>query len=179
MSSFTIGDRITVSALIQGKLGQTKYDLQGWWRYAGWQQTELNLRPLEVAARPGGVGVQGPSSPNPGAQSIYINEIAESQFGASGEFALWINDASFIRFRELSVAYQMPDSWAAAVGSSRGTLNIATRNLGMIWTKWQEWPHHDPEVIDPTSTFSGNREPQQDTAIPPLTSVTFTIRLSR
>jgi hypothetical protein len=168
-TSFQIGDRLTLSSLIQGKIGQTKYDLQAWWRYAGWQQTELNLRPLEVAARPGGVGDGG----------IYINEIAEAQFGASGEFALWVNDASFIRWRELSLSYLMPDSWAQAVGVNHGTINLATRNLGMIWTKWQEYPHHDPEVIDPTSTFEGNREPQQDTAIPPLTSLTLTVRLSR
>ena len=168
-TSFQIGDRLTISTLAQGKMGQTKYDLQGWWRYAGWQQTELNHNALEVAARPGGVGDGG----------IYINEIAEAQFGASGEFALWVNEASFIRWRELSVNYLMPESWAQAVGVNRGTINIAARNLGMIWTNWQEWPHHDPEVIDPTSTFSGNREPQQDTALPPLTSFVLTVRLSR
>lgn len=167
-SSFQVGDRVTISALIQGKIGQTKYDLQGWWRYAGWQQTELNLKPQEFAARPGGIG-----------DGVYINQIAEAQFGASGEFGLWINESSFVRFRELSVSYLMPESWAEAIGTSRGTINLATRNLGMIWTNWQEWPHHDPEVVDPTSTFEGNREPQQDTAIPPLTSLTLTVRLSR
>ena len=169
ISSFTIGDRLTISGLVQGKIGQTKYDLQGWWRYAGWQQTELNLRPREFVARGEAVGDGG----------VPINEVAEAQYGASGEFALWINEASFIRFKELSVSYLMPESWAQALGATRGTINIASRNLGMIWTNWQEWPHHDPEVVDPTSTFSGNREPQQDTAIPPVTSLTLTVRLSR
>ena len=154
-SSFRIGDRLTIDALIQGKIGQTKYDLQGWWRYAAFQQTRVNLFPREND----------------------INEVAEAQFGASGEFALWVNEASFIRFRELSLTYQMPDAWAQRIGSTRGSISLATRNLGMIWTNWQEWPHHDPEVVDPSNTFTGNREPQEDSGIPPLTSLTLTVRL--
>ncbi len=154
-SSFNIGDRLTIEALIQGKMGQTKYDLQGWWRYAAFQQTEVNLFP----------------------QQHNINEVAEAQFGASGEFALWVNEASFIRFRELSATYQLPDNIVQRLGSSRGSLSLSTRNLGMLWTNWQEWPHHDPEVVDPSNTFSGNREPQEDSGIPPLTSITLTVRL--
>lgn len=154
-SSFNIGDRLTIDALVQGKIGQTKYDLQGWWRYAAFQQTRVNLFPREHD----------------------INTVAEAQFGASGEFALWVNKASFVRFRELSATFRMPDEWVQKLGSTRGTLSLATRNLGMLWTNWPEWPHHDPEVIDPSNTFSGNREPQEDSGIPPLTSITLTVRL--
>ncbi len=154
-SAVSIGDRLTLEALVQGKIGQTKYDLQGWWRYAAFQQTRVNLFPREHD----------------------INEVAEAQFGASGEFALWVNEASFVRFRELSLTYQLPDQWVQKIGSNRGSVSLATRNLGMIWTNWQEWPHHDPEVVDPSNTFTGNREPQEDSGVPPLTSFTFTVRL--
>ncbi len=154
-SSFQIGERLTIDALVQGKIGQTKYDLQGWWRYAAFQQTRLNLFPHEYN----------------------INEVAEAQFGASGEFALWVNEASFVRFRELSAIYTMPDAWVERIGASRGSLTLAARNLGMLWTNWQEWPHHDPEVVDPSNTFTGNREPQEDSAVPPLTALTLTVRL--
>lgn len=154
-SSFNIGDRLTVEALVQGKIGQTKYDLQSWWRYAAYQQTRLNVYPREYD----------------------INDVAEAQFGASGEFALWVNEASFVRFRELSVTYQLPDNIVQKVGSTRGSIGVSARNLGMIWTNWQEWPHHDPEVVDPSNTFSGNREPQEDSGVPPLTSLTLTVRL--
>ena len=154
-SAFQIGERLTVEALVQGKIGQTKYDLQGWWRYAAFQQTRVNLFPREHD----------------------VTDVAEAQFGASGEFALWVNEASFVRFRELSMTYQLPDSWAQKIGSDRGSLSLATRNLGMLWTNWQEWPHHDPEVVDPSNTFTGNREPQEDSGIPPLTSITLTVRL--
>jgi TonB-linked SusC/RagA family outer membrane protein len=154
-SSFSIGDRLTLDALVQGKIGQSKYDLQAWWRYAAYQQTHLNLFPREYD----------------------INDVAEAQYGASGEFALWVNEASFVRFRELSLTYRLPDAWVQKVGTTRGSLSFAARNLGMIWTNWQEWPHHDPEVLDPSNTFTGNREPQEDSGIPPLTSMTITVRL--
>ena len=154
-SSFTIGERLTVDALVQGKIGQTKYDLQGWWRYGAIQQSELNLFPFDHD----------------------IRRVAEAQFGSLGEYDLWVQEASFVRFRELSLTYQMPEEWLGLVRSTRGSLSLSARNLAMLWTNWPEWPHHDPEVVDPSNTFSGNREPQEDSAVPPLTSLTLTVRL--
>jgi TonB-linked SusC/RagA family outer membrane protein len=155
-TSFQIGDRLTIDALAQGKFGQTKYDLMGWWRYAALQTSRLNALPREAED---------------------ITRVAEAQEGASGEFALWVQEASFFRFRELSATYQVPESWASQIGASRGSISLSARNLGMIWTNWPEWPHHDPEVIDPSNTFTGNREPQEDSAVPPLTSFTITFRV--
>ena len=154
-SSFTIGERLTVDALVQGKIGQTKYDLQGWWRYGAIQQSELTAYPFDHD----------------------IRLVAEAQFGSTGEYDLWVNEASFVRFRELSLTYQMPQDWLGVVRSTRGSLSLSARNLAMLWTNWPEWPHHDPEVVDPSNTFSGNREPQEDSAVPPLTSITLTVRL--
>ncbi len=154
-SSFTIGERLTVDALVQGKIGQTKYDLQGWWRYGAIQQSELTAFPFDHD----------------------IRKVAEAQFGSTGEYDLWVNEASFVRFRELSLSYQMPQDWLGVVRSTRGSLSLSARNLAMLWTNWPEWPHHDPEVVDPSNTFEGNREPQEDSAVPPLTSITLTVRL--
>jgi TonB-linked SusC/RagA family outer membrane protein len=154
-TAITIGDRLTIEGLVQARVGQTKYDLQGWWRYSGRQQAKLNLLPLEHDD---------------------INEVAEAQYGSSGEFDLWVNEASFVRWKELSVSYLMPDSWAQKVGASRGSLSLASRNLMMIWTNWPEWPHHDPEITDATATFT--QEPQEDAGVPPLMSLTLTVRLS-
>ena len=105
-----------------------------------------------------------------------INEVAEAQYGSSGEFDLWVNEASFVRWKELSVSYRMPESWAQKIGASRGTVSVASRNLAMLWTNWPEWPHHDPEITDATSTYTS--EPQEDAGVPPLMSLTLTVRLS-
>jgi hypothetical protein len=154
-TAITIGDRLTIQSLVQARMGQTKYDLQGWWRYSGRQQAKLNLLPLEHDD---------------------INEVAEAQYGSSGEFDLWVNEASFVRWKELSVSYRMPESWAQKIGASRGTVSVASRNLAMLWTNWPEWPHHDPEITDATSTYTS--EPQEDAGVPPLMSLTLTVRLS-
>jgi TonB-linked SusC/RagA family outer membrane protein len=154
-TGISIGD-LTIDAMFQGRFGQTKYSLQGWWRWASRKQAKLNVLPLEHDD---------------------INEVAEAQYGSSGEFDLWVNEASFIRFKELSLSYAIPESLAAKVGSTRGTVSLASRNLAMLWTNWPEWPHHDPEIVDATSTFT--QEPQEDSGIPPLTSITLTIRLTR
>lgn len=155
-TGITIGNRLTLDAMFQGRFGQTKYSLQGWWRWAARKQAKLNALPLEHDD---------------------INEVAEAQYGSSGEFDLWVNEASFIRFKELSLSYLLPESLAARVGASRGTVSLASRNLAMLWTNWPEWPFHDPEISDATSTFT--QEPQEDSGIPPLTSITLTIRLTR
>jgi TonB-linked SusC/RagA family outer membrane protein len=152
----TIADRLTIDAMFQGKIGQTKYDLQAWWRYAAYQQTELNYFPERFDPR----------------------DVAEAQYGNSGEFALWVNEASFVRFRELSATYRMPSAWVGRVGASQGSISLAARNLGLLWTNWPEAQNHDPEVVDPSNTFSGNREPQEDAAVPPLMSLVFTLRLT-
>jgi TonB-dependent SusC/RagA subfamily outer membrane receptor len=155
-TGLTFFDRLTVDALVQGKIGQTKYDLQAWWRYAAYQQTEMNYFP----------------------ERFDPTDVAEAQYGNTGEFALWVNEASFIRFRELSATYRMPATWLGWMGASQGSMSLAARNLGMIWTNWPEYPNHDPEVVDPSATFSGNREPQEDATVPPLTSLVLTLRLT-
>ena len=152
----TIADRLTIDAMFQGKIGQTKYDLQAWWRYAAYQQTELNYFP----------------------ERFDVRDVAEAQYGNSGEFALWVNEASFVRFRELSATYRMPNAWVGRVGASQGTISLAARNLGLLWTNWPEAQNHDPEIVDPSNTFSGNREPQEDAVLPPLMSLVFTLRLT-
>ena len=163
-TGLTIGDRLSIDAMFQGRFGQTKYSLQGWWRWAARKQAKLNALPLtwDDASSTSGCGTC---------------EVAEAQYGSSGEFDLWVNEASFIRFKELSVSYLVPESLAEKLGASRGTVSIASRNLAMLWTNWPEWPFHDPEISDATSTFT--QEPQEDSGIPPLTSITLTVRLTR
>lgn len=61
----------------------------------------------------------------------------------------WIYDASFIKLRELAIAYNLPDHFAKAVGSNGVSLSVFARNL-MLWTKAKNY-------IDPESTMmNGN-----------------------
>lgn len=65
-----------------------------------------------------------------------------------------ISKADFIKFRELSLTYTLPQSWTRSLPglpSSRWSLTVSGRNLA-LWTKYKG--KGDPEVnFDPNSTF--------------------------
>lgn len=63
-----------------------------------------------------------------------------------------ISRADFVKFRELSLTYTLPERWTRFVrAGSRWSLTLAGRNLA-IWTKYKG--RGDPEVqFDPTSQF--------------------------
>jgi hypothetical protein len=58
-----------------------------------------------------------------------------------------INDAGFVKFRELSLSYQLPDNLARRFGADRASISVAGRNLG-TWTKWTG--------LDPEAFFVSN-----------------------
>ncbi len=61
----------------------------------------------------------------------------------------WIYDASFVKLRELAVAYELPGAWAKHIGAGNMSLSLFTRNI-ILWTKAKNY-------IDPESTMmNGN-----------------------
>ena len=59
-----------------------------------------------------------------------------------GTQAGYMEDADFIKFRELSLTYDAPAKWGARIGASSLTFTIAGRNLA-TWTKYKGL---DPEL---------------------------------
>jgi hypothetical protein len=57
----------------------------------------------------------------------------------------WLYDASFIKMRELSIAYSLPDKIAKSIRAQNLSLSLFVRNL-MIWTKAKNG-------IDPESAY--------------------------
>jgi TonB-linked SusC/RagA family outer membrane protein len=55
----------------------------------------------------------------------------------------YIQDGSFVRLRELSVSYTLPQQWARVLRATTATITLAGQNLA-IWTKYQGY---DPEVV--------------------------------
>jgi hypothetical protein len=63
-----------------------------------------------------------------------------------------ISSADFIKFRELSLTYQIPGSWGSFFRSSRWSITLSGRNL-WLWTKYEGTG--DPEVqFNSNSTFN-------------------------
>lgn len=61
----------------------------------------------------------------------------------------WIYDASFIKLREFSAAYRLPDALARHIGSGGMSLSFFVRNV-MLWTKAKN--NLDPETTMMNST---------------------------
>ena len=81
-----------------------------------------------------------------------------------------INDAGYVKFRELSLAYDVPSRYSARVGARGATLAASVRNLGM-WTSYTG--------IDPESQFVAGSPTQVDQAeLPQLLTWAFTVRLN-
>jgi hypothetical protein len=54
----------------------------------------------------------------------------------------YTNDASFLRFREVSLTYSVPPQFAQRVGATRATVSVAARNL----YTFTDWTGMDPEA---------------------------------
>lgn len=55
----------------------------------------------------------------------------------------YIQDAGFVRLRELSLTYSMPPTFARAFRAQTASITVAGQNLG-LWTKYEGY---DPEVV--------------------------------
>lgn len=74
--------------------------------------------------------------------ATYIAEIR----GAGTFPGVTIDEADFVKLREVSVAYSLPSAWASRFGASRASVSLAGRNL-MTWTDYMG--------LEPESSFNG------------------------
>ena len=100
---------------------------------------------------------------------------------------LGLFDGSFVRLRELSLGYTLPDQMAARVGVDRASVNVGWRNVGLLWFPGKtsggpdgifqtKYPTRipDPETNSPSEVFGG--EAVSET--PPLSLAVVTVRVS-
>ena len=82
-----------------------------------------------------------------------------------------IRDASYIKFRELSMSYDVPANLTARFGAHGATLSASVRNLG-FWTSYTG--------LDPESQFISNTNPSSvdQAELPQLLTWAFTVRLT-
>lgn len=68
--------------------------------------------------------------------------------------SLFFDDASYLRWRELSVTWNVSPRLSRMAHSNSLSITAAVRNLGMLWTKY---PGNDPEVSDAGSGSTVNQ----------------------
>jgi len=98
--------------------------------------------------------------------------------------------AGFLRLREISANYDLPDGLVQRVGARRASLSVGMRNVAMLWTAEQGWgtardgsirvPVGGREMItwDPEVRSTGQIATGYQTVLPPTASLTATLRLS-
>ncbi len=96
--------------------------------------------------------------------------------------------ASFVRLRELSATYSLPNRFAGRVGANGGSISLAMRNVMMLWTGAQGFntsrdgevyvPVANQHVWDPETRAAGQLSQGYQTILPAAASFTATLRLS-
>jgi TonB-linked SusC/RagA family outer membrane protein len=97
-------------------------------------------------------------------------------------------EAGFMRLRELSASYTLPQTIANRMRASGATISAAGRNLSMLWTAAQGWntsrdgevyvPVANQHVWDPEIRAVGPLSNGFQTILPPTASFTMTLRLN-
>lgn len=111
------------------------------------------------------------SDPNASLQSQAAFIASRAGFGEFGASPfVYMEDASFVKWRELSVRFGVPEAWAARLGAGRGaTLSLSARNL----KTWTDYTGLDPEINE-TGGSTGFTQAEFDTQ-PPVR--VFSVRL--
>lgn len=67
----------------------------------------------------------------------------EKDFRVGDHNFVWVEEANFIKFRELRVSYQLPDALLGQFGAASGRFFVTGRNI----SSWTDWDGIDPETV--------------------------------
>ena len=120
--------------------------------------------------------------------SILLNDPILNEYRAIDADAVGTFDASFLRLREISANYTLPARFASRFGVRSSSINLAMRNVSMLWTGANGWnTARDGEVFvpiagmhawDPEIRAAGQLSQGYQTIMPPTASFVATLRLS-
>jgi len=97
-------------------------------------------------------------------------------------------EAGFLRLREVSASYDLPEMLLGRLGARRGSLTVGMRNVAMLWTAAHGWStYRDGRVLEPLADMitwdpevrsTGANAVGYQTVLPPTASLTASLRLS-
>jgi TonB-linked SusC/RagA family outer membrane protein len=152
-STFTLGERVRLYGMMDFKTGFMKWDHFTRVRCSLFNICQENAAPLEYV--------------NSTPERLAAYQTAD-QMGAE-----YIRDSKFLRLREVSASYLVPNHLAQRIGASRASINLAARNLHT----WTPWTGMDPEARF-LSGARGGFGPLEQNSLPQLSSIVTTINLS-
>ena len=107
-----------------------------------------------------------------GEGGVDVRILSQDRFeGTWGKHTLAIDDATYMKLRELRCGYELPESWVGRFGFSGGNVALIARNLFM-WA-----PNCDN--IDPETTFdASNRGGLESGQFPSVRSIGFSMTIT-
>ncbi|HVH09245.1 MAG TPA: hypothetical protein VM736_05570, partial [Gemmatimonadales bacterium] len=156
--------RLSLSLSFDGQMGGSVYSVTRWFGdYSGVLQATLLGRQHEWNdgfVVPNAVYQNGaPDTTHVLAQDYWHNTFYAQEMG--------IVDASYLKLRELRLAYELPPSIAQHFGFAAATVALVGHNL-LLWAK--------QSTIDPETTFdTGNRQGVENGQLPTARSFGFTV----
>ena len=144
---------LDVSVLVDGQAGGDVFSTTNWWgEYTGVLESSLLGREVDFCD-PGIVvgGVLPGGSVNGDGTTEIVTCPQDFFHGNFGIQEASIEDASYIKLREIRIGYELPTSWVDRVGFRGGNLSLIGRNLA-LWTRIE---NIDPETAFDASNVQG------------------------
>ena len=144
---------VDVSVLVDGQSGGDVFSVTNWFgEYAGVLESSLQGRETDFCEP--GIVVEGilPDGSTNGDGTNEVSVCPQDYFGRNyGINAASIDDASYIKLREVRVGYELPSAWVDRVGFTGGNLSLIGRNLFL----WSRVENIDPETAFDSSNVQG------------------------
>jgi TonB-linked SusC/RagA family outer membrane protein len=147
-NDFTIGGRLRVHTLFTSELGHKRFDNSLRQRCRLYRVCRVNHFPEE-------------------ADDIRLMATIQS---SDQIIDAWVNDVGFVRLKEISLSYDIPENLIQGFGMSRASAQIAATNM----LTFTDWTGSDPEVL----FSSGGRAFMEQNNLPQPQQIVTTIRFS-
>jgi TonB-linked SusC/RagA family outer membrane protein len=85
-----------------------------------------------------------------------------------------ITDASFVKLRDVSVSYQLPDTWAQRIRATNASISVQGHNLHT----WTDYTGLEPEANFLGGSRGGTNAPWEQTVLPQLSSFMVAVSLT-
>jgi TonB-linked SusC/RagA family outer membrane protein len=153
---------VSLGVLVDGKMGGSIYSMtNAWGRYAGVLEETLLGRENGIVGD-GVMNIGSEESP------VYVenNKVVTAQAYNHAAFGNSVGagsvfDASFVKLRQVSLGYQLPNSILGSLPLRDVRLSLVGRNLALLYV---EAPHIDPETAFTNSNAQGIEHAQLPSA---------------
>jgi len=170
-SSVTLFRNFRISGLFDGKFGNYLNNVTDFFRETQLVRSDnrldtLKLSKMERLRRYGNQTAGQPAFVREGTKTGFattatVNEVRDA----------YVQKADFIKFREISATYTLPDKYANYLKSKTASITISGRNLAT----WTDYEGFDPELIS-TATTNYNRS--DFLTLPPARRWGFSLNLA-